>query len=190
MLIGITGTDGAGKGTVVEYLVKEYGYIHFSSRGFIVRELHRRGFPTDRVHMREFGNELRAQYGDDILVTSALSLVHETALSYMIIESIRAVAEVEALRRAGGVLLAVDADVRTRYERIVERGSSSDHVSFEEFVAQEQLELDDPNPHGMQKAAVMKIADYTITNNDTFEGLGTEVEKALAALEQVVKGRS
>jgi dephospho-CoA kinase len=182
MLIGITGTDGAGKGTVVEYLVKQKGYLHFSSRGYITRELNRRGLPTDRPHMLEMGNELRAAYGDDFLVTSALALVQKEALDYMIIESIRAVAEVEALRAAGGVLLAVDAEVRIRYERIVERGSSSDHVSFEAFVEHEAREMNDPDPHGLQKAQVMAMADYTIMNNGSLGELGVEVEKALKAL--------
>lgn len=179
MLIGITGTDGAGKGTVVEYLVKEHGYLHFSSRGLIVSELHARGLPTDRAHMRTMANELRATYGDDVLVQRALMQVKEEALSHMIVESIRAVAEVETLKRAGGMLLAVDADVRVRYERIVARASSSDHVSFDQFVAQEQIELNDPDPHGMQKAKVMAMADRTIFNNGSFGDLATAVEQAL-----------
>jgi dephospho-CoA kinase len=187
MLIGITGTDGAGKGTVVEYLVKQHGYLHFSSRGLITRELLKRGLPTDRPHLRQMANELRATHGDDFLVTAALAEIRDVTRSYMIIESIRAVAEAEALKRAGGLLLAVDADVRVRYERIVGRGSSSDQVTFEEFVRQEQLEMNDPDPHGMQKAKVMAMADYTITNNDSFEELGEAVEKALAAVGQVIK---
>jgi dephospho-CoA kinase len=182
MLIGITGTDGAGKGTVVEYLVKQRGYIHFSSRGLITRELHKRGLPTDRPHLRQMANELRATHGDDYLVRAALSEVREVAKAHMIVESIRTVAEAETLKRAGGILLAVDADVSIRYNRIVGRGSSSDHVSFDEFVRHEALEMNDPDPHGMQKATVMAMADYVIMNNGSIEVLGELVEKALVAV--------
>jgi dephospho-CoA kinase len=185
MLIGITGTDGAGKGTVVEYLVKQHGYLHFSSRGLITRELLRRGLPTDRPHLRQQANELRATHGDDYLVQTALTSVREQALVYMIIESIRAVAEAESLKRAGGVLLAVDADVRVRYDRIIGRGSASDDVTFEEFVKQETLEMNDPDPHGMQKGRVMAMADYTIINNGTLTELHTATEVALRTLESV-----
>lgn len=187
MLIGITGTDGAGKGTVVEYLVKQKGYLHYSGRGYLTRELNSRGLPTDRSHLREMGNEFRAQYGNGYLVSVALRQVHEEAWPYLIIESIRAVAEVEALRAAGGILLAVDADVRVRYERIVGRGSASDKVTFEEFVAQETLEMNDPDPHGMQKAQVLAMADYTIMNDGSFEELGAAVEKALSVVEAVIE---
>ena len=42
-IIGITGTIGAGKGTIVDYLVKEKGYVHYSVRAFIAEEIQRRG---------------------------------------------------------------------------------------------------------------------------------------------------
>jgi dephospho-CoA kinase len=187
MLIGITGTDGAGKGTVVEYLVKQKGYLHFSSRGYLTRELNRRSGTTDRASLREMGNELRSINGDAYLVMAALRQVHEEAWPYLIVESIRTIAEAEALRAAGGVLFAVDADVRVRYERIVGRGSASDHVSFEQFVEHEKLEMNDPDPHGMQKARVLEMADYTIMNDGSFEELGAAVEKALSVVEAVIE---
>ena len=34
-IIGITGTLGAGKGTIVDYLVQKKGYVHYSVRSFI-----------------------------------------------------------------------------------------------------------------------------------------------------------
>ncbi|HEX3095769.1 MAG TPA: AAA family ATPase, partial [Patescibacteria group bacterium] len=45
IIIGITGTAGSGKGTVVEYLVSKYGFKHYSARGFITEELVRRNLP-------------------------------------------------------------------------------------------------------------------------------------------------
>jgi len=42
IIIGITGTLGAGKGTVVEYL-QEKGFRHYSARGFITKEVEKRG---------------------------------------------------------------------------------------------------------------------------------------------------
>lgn len=38
IIIGITGTLGAGKGTVVEYL-KTKGFKHFSVREFLTQEI-------------------------------------------------------------------------------------------------------------------------------------------------------
>ena len=33
--IGITGTLGAGKGTIVDYLIEKRGFVHYSVRAFI-----------------------------------------------------------------------------------------------------------------------------------------------------------
>ena len=42
IIIGITGTLGAGKGTIVDYLVKERGFVHYSVRAFITEEIEKR----------------------------------------------------------------------------------------------------------------------------------------------------
>ena len=40
--IGITGTLGAGKGTIVDYLIKNRGFVLYSVRSFITEEINRR----------------------------------------------------------------------------------------------------------------------------------------------------
>lgn len=60
-----------------------------------------------------------------------------------------------------------------------ERRSESDKVDLETFIAHEELEKNDPDPNGMQKAAVMKMADYTITNEGTLEELEEQINKFL-----------
>ena len=46
--IGITGTLGAGKGTIVDYLIQHRGFVHFSVRAFITEEINRRGREVNR----------------------------------------------------------------------------------------------------------------------------------------------
>ena len=179
-LIGITGTDGAGKGSVVDLLVQRYGFVHYSVRQFILEHINAAGLPQTRAQMRLTANELRARHGNDFIVTQALIAMERDNVESAVVESIRAVAEVETLKARGGVLLAVDADQQIRYERIQARSSESDKVTLEEFIAQEELEKNDPDPNGMQKAAVMELADVTIENNGSMEEL-------LAAVESFVK---
>ncbi len=177
IIVGITGTDGAGKGTVVSRLVEVHGFTHYSSRAMIVSEIERRGLPIDRNQMRLIANELRAEYGDDVVVKRALEQAKAEGREKIIVESIRALAEARYLKAEGGVLLAVDADPEIRYARIQERRSASDKVTYEEFIRQEELEKNDPDPHGMQKAKVMEIADYLIMNNAGLEELNNQVDK-------------
>jgi dephospho-CoA kinase len=181
-ILGITGTDGAGKGEVVNILTRAHGFAHYSAREFLVKEARRRGLGETRADLRRVGNALRAERGDDVLVRLASASIERDGAARAIVESVRALAEARALKERGGVLLAIDADPALRFERIASRGSSSDRISFEEFLAQEALEMDDADPHGMQKAAVMKLADHTIINNGTLEDLGHSVSVFIAAV--------
>ena len=182
MLIGITGTDGAGKGAVVSYLVEHGGFVHYSARSIWEEEFRKRGMDNNRANMRLVANELRATHGNYFLVVFFLKKKSKDATKKAIIESIRATAEVDTLKANGGILLAVDADKKVRYKRIKGRRSGSDQVSFEEFIAQEALEMNDPDPNGMQKAKVISMADYTILNNGTMGELKKEVDKFLQTI--------
>jgi len=97
-----------------------------------------------------------------------------------VLESIRTEGEVQALRAKGDfILLAIDADVRDRYERIVKRGTGTDNVSFEEFKAQEDREMHSTDPTKQNGARCIELADYKIENNGTLEELRAQVDKVL-----------
>ena len=51
IIIGITGTLGAGKGTIVDYLIKTKGFTHYSVRAFITKEIEKRKLPVNRDSM-------------------------------------------------------------------------------------------------------------------------------------------
>ncbi|MEG1910591.1 MAG: AAA family ATPase, partial [Bacteroidales bacterium] len=87
-IIGITGTLGAGKGTVVDYLVKNKGFTHFSARAFLIKEIEKRHLAVNRDSMTLVANELRTQKGASYIVDE----LYKAALASgtdAIIESIR-----------------------------------------------------------------------------------------------------
>lgn len=179
MIIGITGTDGAGKGTVVDYLVTKKGFSHYSSRALLLDQVLLAGIEPTRNELRMMGNKMRKEHGDDIIVQKAFEKITTDASQKSVIESIRALAEAITLKSHGALLLAVDADTHLRYERVQSRRSVSDQVTFEEFISHEELEKNDPDPHGMQKAKVIEMADYTIFNNGSVGELEAAVEEFL-----------
>lgn len=183
MIIGITGTDGAGKGTVVDHLVKNKGFKLYHARTLILEEIGRRGLPANRATMRLVGNDLRRLHGNDYIVRFFLERAQAAGDNRIVIDSLRAVAEAETLKKGGGILLALDADQKLRYERVQKRRSETDKVSFEEFQRHEELEANDPDPHGMKKRAVMAMADYIIYNNNDTAALFAAVDELLAKID-------
>lgn len=179
MLIGITGTLGAGKGSVVDYLVRAKGFRHVSARLIWTKELEARNIEVNRNNMVILANQLRAEHGADYFMRLALEMIKDNR-EKVVVESIRTTAEAELLKAKHGILLAVNADIALRYKRIGGRGSALDNVTFEEFIAQEQKEMLNEDPNKQNIAKVMELADYKIINNGTLEELELETNLFLS----------
>jgi len=181
-IIGITGTLGAGKGTIVEYLVQEKGFVHFSVRGFITEEINRQGLPVNRDTMVTTANKLRATHSPSYIIDQ----LYEQALltnKNCIIESIRTPGEVASLREKGNfVLIAVDADPLLRYDRIVMRNSETDSISYATFIENEQREMQSNDPNKQNIGNCIEQADIVFYNNSTVADLHKRVETQLALL--------
>jgi len=125
LIIGITGTLGAGKGTIVDYLIEKKGYNHFSVRAFITEEIKRRGLKVDRDSMTSVANDLRAKHSPAYIAEQLYEKAKKSAKS-SIIESLRTPGEVKLLQSKGNFyLFAVDANPTIRYKRIQIRKSET-----------------------------------------------------------------
>jgi dephospho-CoA kinase len=179
IIIGITGTLGAGKGTIVEYLVREKGFIHFSVRSFITEEILRQGLPVNRDSMVVVANKLRADHSPSFIIDQLYQQALLTG-NNCIIESIRTPGEVQSLREKGNFLLfAVDADPQLRYERIVMRNSETDRISYETFVENEKREMQSNDPNKQNIGKCIEQADQIFMNNSSVEMLFGQVEESL-----------
>jgi dephospho-CoA kinase len=179
IIIGITGTIGAGKGTIVEYLIKNNGFNHYSVRGFITEEIFRRNLEVNRDNMVIVANDLREEHTSSYIALQLFEQAKESGKN-CVIESLRTTGEVEALKSKGKFyLFAVDADSKIRYDRIVLRKSETDDISYDTFVENEQRELSSNDPNKQNLSACIKMADYIFYNNGSIEELYKKLQEVL-----------
>lgn len=171
-LIGLTGTNGAGKGEVAAYFTKK-GYTYFSLSDLIREKLRKEKKEETRDNLIKMGNHMREKYGSDILA----KLIMKKLKNKAVIDSIRNPREVEYLRKQKNfILLAIDAPVALRYERVKKRGRQESASTLQEFIEKEAEEMSN-REKGQQLHNCMKIADFVVVNDGTLEKLHLKLEK-------------
>lgn len=173
-LIGLTGTNGAGKGEVAAYLAKK-GYVYFSLSDLIREELLKNGKEVTRDNLIKKGNKLREKFGPDILAKLIMKRVKEKA----VVDSIRNPNEVEYLRKQKNfILLAIDSPVELRYDRVKKRGRVESASTLQEFIKKEEEEMTNLEK-GQQIQNCMKMADFVVINDASLEDLHQMLEEML-----------
>jgi dephospho-CoA kinase len=163
-LIGLTGTNGAGKGEAAAYFGGK-GYSYYSLSDVIRDELRGRGEPASRDNLIRTGNELRRRFGPDVLVRRTIAKVK--AGERAVIDSIRNLQEVAYLRAQGDfVLLAIDAPVEVRFARVGVRGRDESASNLEAFRKKEEEERAG-GAAAQQLEACVAAADRVIVNDGT-----------------------
>jgi len=171
MVFGITGTLGAGKGTLVDYLIDEKGFSHYSVRQFLVDEIVKRNLPVNRDTMTSVANDLRKNHSPSY-ITDELFRKAQISGKNCVIESIRTPGEIESLRKNKGFcLLAIDADPLIRFNRIVLRNSETDQIDFHTFLSNEAREMDSTDPNHQNLRRCIEMADFQLYNNGSVDEL-------------------
>ncbi len=166
-IIGVSGTNGAGKDYLAELLHERAGYQGVSLSDILRDGLTAQGKPHTRENMSGLSKQIREAEGDGGMVRRVFAKYGRDKLC---ITSLRTPGEAREIQQAGGIVVWVDADPRVRYARIMNgaRGRVTDQLSFEEFEAEQRAEMT-PSAQGggLNMAAVRDIADMTIENNFT-----------------------
>ena len=178
MIIGLTGSYCSGKDTVAEYIVKAYGYGHYSLSDVIRDVMKNEGVEPTRENLIAFGTNLRAKNGNGVLAKKVLSLMEE-GQNYCI-TSIRHSDEVTELKkRKDFVLINVDAPQNARFERMKKRQRTGDPETLEKFLELEKKESQ-TSGSGQQLVKTAKMADITFINDsDDIETMKAGVDGLL-----------
>lgn len=181
-IIGITGTLGAGKGTVVDYLVNNLGFKHYSVRSYLIDKIKKNRLPVNRDTMTEEANKLRASHSSAYIIEQLYKKAVEDC-GNAIIESIRTPGEVDFLKKQGEFyLIAVDADPKIRYDRITLRATETDNISFDTFMSNEKREFTTSDPNKQNLNRCIEMADLVIQNNGDITELHKQLKKNLTRI--------
>ncbi len=173
MILGIAGRNASGKGAVARIL-RDGGFEYFSLSDEIRRALAEKGIEPTRDAMTSEGNCMRHAEGAGALAARVIRRF-SPGLN-QVVDSIRNPEEVNVLRGCENFfLIAVDAPVEIRFQRLQERARPGDPSTLDGFLAAEERELAGGDPAAQQIIATMKLADYNINNAGDFESLNAAV---------------
>jgi dephospho-CoA kinase len=174
-IIGVAGTNGAGKDLLGQLLAERHNYLFISVTNILREELQRRSLPPDRAHMRELSAEWRRERGFGVLVELAVEKFKATGVTYagVVMASLRNPYEADEVHKLDGTVVWVDADPKLRYERIqanaVARGATravDDQKTFEQFLSDEEAEMHQSGDEAtLNMSAVRERSDITILND-------------------------
>lgn len=177
MIIGLTGTFAAGKDTVAEHLMTK-GFEHHST-GDQIREIaEQRKIKQNRDVLRELGNELRDKFGSEYLCRRIIEEKAKT--DKVVISGIRQPGEIEYLRTLGNFhLIAVDAPIEMRFERMKLRNREGDPKTLEELVEKERKEMESAGANAQRIHECMQMADSLVINDGDKEALDKKTDEIL-----------
>ncbi len=179
LIIGLVGLPGCGKGTVADILKKEYGADYSRFSAILLDILKRLSLETDREHFTALSESLRKTFGEDVMSYAVERDAATSTQEVVVIDGIRRPEDIVALEPLPIFkLIAVDADAKLRYERMKKRGekATENDMTWEQFLAEEQL------PTEVTIPGVMQRAWKTLKNDGTQEELTAAVHAMMEEL--------
>lgn len=164
ILVGVVGQPLAGKDQLAARLQSHHGFREASSSDRLRKHMasFNLGEPTPE-NMNVVSTGLRQEFGADFLVRWILN--ENPRVPRLSISGLRLVGEIGTLKSLGGIVVAVTAPQRVRFERRKLRNRLGDDLTWEQFCDFEQLESESPDPLKHNVNAVIKMADYVLAND-------------------------
>jgi dephospho-CoA kinase len=177
LVIGLAGQIASGKDTVADYVKKKYGGETVSFSQPMRDILNRLYLPVDREHMVKVTKILIDNFGSDILSKTIATEIAKSDKQIFILPNIRREADYEHLKdNPGFILVGLEAEARTRYERLIKRGQNED----DKTKTWEQFQKDAGLFTEVTIAPLIVKSKIKLDNNGSFEDLYKQVDKLIA----------
>ena len=176
IIIGLVGQMASGKGTVAEYLEKNYQARTYRFSTILRDVLERLHCEITRATLQGLSTALRGVLGEDLLAKVITEDVKQDGNNIIVVDGIRRMADIKYLKDLNNfILVKIVADPKIRYERLIKRTENSGDTqkTYEEFLADQSKEADAEIP------AVMQTAQEEINNDGNFDDLYKQIEKLI-----------
>jgi dephospho-CoA kinase len=122
----LLGKKASGKGTVSKIMTEQYGIQGLATSDWLRGIARARNLPTpfNPVMLREIGDELRQEFGGDVLVWLTLQEFNFKGIPNVVFDGLRAKTELNHLSSA--TIIWVEAPDELRLERVKSRARSGD----------------------------------------------------------------
>lgn len=177
-LIGLLGTIGAGKTTVSEYLVNKHDFYKVTM-GDLVREVTKKeGLELTRENLQAIQKKYRDNFGQEYFIKETIKRLKESGRENLLIDGIRTPTDATEAKKAGAILVLIDAPKKARFERLRARKREGDAQTFEQFLRQEKREWE-----MLHFRESLKYVDYKIDNYRSIRELYKQVDDLLKKTE-------
>lgn len=181
IIIGLVGEIAAGKDTIADYLAENYQAQTFSFSQPLRDILDILYQEQSRINIATLGNILRQAFGQDLLSKIIAAKVKNSSAEIIVLPNVRLASDIVYLAdEPGFVLVGVETDQATRFERLKNRRQNTDDQTktWEQFLADAELTTE------LQIRDLIKKSAYRLDNNQSKEQLYQQVEELITKLKQ------
>lgn len=178
-IIGVVGQIAAGKGILVNYLTSHFDFTSYSLSSIVHDELNKKkAAKFTRQTLQDKGDELRDEFGDEVLARRLFKVINEQKKASIVIEGIRNPGEIEFLKKNQNfILIGVKANRELRFKRLLSRGKEWDPKTFEDFLKVDRRDLGvRQGKNGQQVGKCLAYSDYILMNNKDVKDFERKVE--------------
>ena len=176
VILGFVGPLASGKGTAAQYLKDKYQAPIFRFSTILRDVLDRLYLEQSRPKMQQLSLILRENFGQDLLASAIAKDVGNNQAEIIAVDGVRRKLDIKYLKEVPGFrLVAIEAEQKTRYQRMTMRDENTD----DQQKTWAQFQTDEKQEPEQQIPKVMAEADFTIDNNGTKVELYQQIEAIL-----------
>lgn len=179
LILGFAGLMASGKDTACKYFTQKHGARSLGFSDCLRDIIDRIDLPANRTNLQQLSTVLRQTFGQDLLSRVVAADARRAGGQLIVVHGIRRPTDIVYLKKLPNFkMVAVEADDRKRYERLVSRGENVGDATktWEAFLFEQQAEAEEAIP------AVMAQADYHINNDGGQEDLHRKLEALYQSL--------